>query len=456
MTKFKLFPLVLLSALLVVSSAFALNLERRPIEGDTNFFEILDVETMGQGHIVTVGVDGLHVFGFNHFGVPTHVGDHPEERIYNVWGEAGRVIGARRTNGATIFDMSDPAQPQILHRYNEPGVSVEDALRYEERWWLAAHNTGLVALDTLNPEQAATYLTGELSDAWALTMHPDGLLYVADGAGGLKVVRVTQGHDPSLVASLETTSAAVDVKYENDLLAVAVGQDGIDVFDITDPEDPHFLRNLPTPAFSNHISFSQERIAVATWDQVRVYNANTGALMGYQYSTTRAMGVLFRHNDIYVADWSFLVRYEYGYINGPDLEVRPRRIDLSFVPEDSDYDTVMVVKNVGHAPLEIDTVTRTSQAYEITLNEHALDPGDSTTLDIRYTHDPGLTGNTEIRFLSNDTDEATLRRRVVGHGGWLALGDPAPDFTVERLNGSDFTLSEHRGEVVLIVFWASW
>jgi cytochrome c biogenesis protein CcmG/thiol:disulfide interchange protein DsbE len=33
---------------------------------------------------------------------------------------------------------------------------------------------------------------------------------------------------------------------------------------------------------------------------------------------------------------------------------------------------------------------------------------------------------------------------------------PAPNFTLTTLDGKEFTLSEHRGKVVVINFWASW
>ena len=36
------------------------------------------------------------------------------------------------------------------------------------------------------------------------------------------------------------------------------------------------------------------------------------------------------------------------------------------------------------------------------------------------------------------------------------VGDAAPDFTVTRLDGIDFTLSAQRGKVVLINWWATW
>lgn len=36
------------------------------------------------------------------------------------------------------------------------------------------------------------------------------------------------------------------------------------------------------------------------------------------------------------------------------------------------------------------------------------------------------------------------------------LGQPAPDFTVEVIDGGTFTLSEARGTPVVLNFWASW
>lgn len=49
--------------------------------------------------------------------------------------------------------------------------------------------------------------------------------------------------------------------------------------------------------------------------------------------------------------------------------------------------------------------------------------------------------------------------------GWILGGDavavaevgqPAPDFSVEVIDGGTFTLSEARGQPVIINFWASW
>ncbi len=40
--------------------------------------------------------------------------------------------------------------------------------------------------------------------------------------------------------------------------------------------------------------------------------------------------------------------------------------------------------------------------------------------------------------------------------GGLAVGIPAPDFTLERLDGGSVRLRDLRGKVVLLNFWATW
>src|SRR5438876_5665040 len=42
------------------------------------------------------------------------------------------------------------------------------------------------------------------------------------------------------------------------------------------------------------------------------------------------------------------------------------------------------------------------------------------------------------------------------HADAVALGTPEPEVTFESLDGKDVPLSEYKGKVVLVNFWATW
>lgn len=55
-------------------------------------------------------------------------------------------------------------------------------------------------------------------------------------------------------------------------------------------------------------------------------------------------------------------------------------------------------------------------------------------------------GNRSAKGSASQSDSTTL----------VKVGDPAPDFSVALFDGSRLTLSELRGKVVLLNFWATW
>ncbi|MDE5695716.1 MAG: TlpA family protein disulfide reductase [Alistipes sp.] len=59
---------------------------------------------------------------------------------------------------------------------------------------------------------------------------------------------------------------------------------------------------------------------------------------------------------------------------------------------------------------------------------------------------PGCGGRTSRKAADADADASAL----------VKAGDMAPDFTVEMFDGSRLTLSDLRGKVVLLNFWATW
>jgi len=57
------------------------------------------------------------------------------------------------------------------------------------------------------------------------------------------------------------------------------------------------------------------------------------------------------------------------------------------------------------------------------------------------------------RIIQKEIEESSARKK---HSTIITVGEMAPDFVVEMLDGSKIKLSDLRGKVVLLNFWATW
>lgn len=74
----------------------------------------------------------------------------------------------------------------------------------------------------------------------------------------------------------------------------------------------------------------------------------------------------------------------------------------------------------------------------------------------RQQNDEAVARYTETISLSPNSHSAKKARRSLNEIEHLAIGDIVQDFTVSTLQGDSFTLSQLRGKVVLLEFWATW
>lgn len=84
-------------------------------------------------------------------------------------------------------------------------------------------------------------------------------------------------------------------------------------------------------------------------------------------------------------------------------------------------------------------------------NGAALDDS-SESIDIDENENNNSTSNLDDEPVTNEEENAPFTETVIG----LEIGNIAPDFKLQTLDGEEVSLSDFRGKRVMINFWATW
>jgi peroxiredoxin len=121
--------------------------------------------------------------------------------------------------------------------------------------------------------------------------------------------------------------------------------------------------------------------------------------------------------------------------------------------------------SAGGAPLSVFFDASGSLDTDGTITEYAWGFGDGTSADgVSVTHTYALPGTFAAELTVTDdlgASDTSNKMVVVSEPGkeipvGTKVGETAPDFILENLDGQTVSLSEFRGLVVLLDFWASW
>ncbi|MBM3326794.1 MAG: hypothetical protein FJY65_07415 [Calditrichaeota bacterium] len=449
--------LLLAASLTLAASASALNLEKYAFHRPNFFVHSLDVELHGDLALVS-GYGGLMLYdvagdaitflgrfapggGGRGSGVP-----------YNATARGTVAFAAAREYGWYVVDISNPAAPSEIARWDEAGKSVENFAIRDDLLAVSMHRDGVWFFDAADPARLEPL--GELADlnnTWCVRFNDDGVMFIADDEGGL-VVATFDGENANVLARVETSGAAIDIRLNGDRCAVACGAMGVDLFDVSEPGNPRRLSNINTPTYAGHIGFDGSLIAVADWNEVLVYDASDPEhpfLDGRRPTETRAMGVDLRGDQVFVADWRDFLGLRYGPVAGADIDVSTRRISPGAAER---IDTTLAVFNTGGSNLNVRVVNGNAANFSADPVVFTVAPDETVAVAIAY---DVSADDATINIRSNDRDESTLAITLDGNGG-LGVGSEAPDFTAPLLDGGQYHLADMAGRVQLLIFWTSW
>ena len=447
---------------------------------------ILDVEIINDLLIVSGMIGGIEFYDISNREILNHLSTlHISGGGGGGGGSKPNCIIAKNNHayvttnqGLGIINISNPNNPQYLGLVSgTSGYILENLDIYGNFLAIAAHEDGVLFYDISNPTNP-NYITAlDTENAWMVQLegieHPVYEFVIYTGNSGYVDVSAafTSSNGSFLIDGiddLQVGSAVKDIAYNNNLLYFALGTDGVNVYQTSGNVTtngytfdcsmlvPCYLDNYNTSVLANRISIFDDKLAVSDWDDIEIleWDGQELILAGFKNTTRRTMAIGTKDNYIYSGEWASVQVFEYGEVNGADIDLSTYELNYPYVNNGDSYLMSLEVINNGNQQLNvIDAYTTNSEFSYSELND--LLPGESQIIDIIYTAN-SINASGSYRIFSNDLDESEIICETNGNINGANIGDIAPDFELDIIaNGSgSFRLFENLDKVIVLAFFA--
>ncbi len=440
-----------------MSNGFSLNLTMTDYH-DPQANHILDAEIYQNTLIISAMIQGIEFYNISDGGQLEHI-DHftlGQNGKANCVEAIDNYAYFTSRNGLYVVDISDPSDPQSLGRVDGTnGFILENLDADNNMLAVAAHADGVLMYDISNPDNLQLSATISADNAWCVRLK-DGYAYIADEQT-ISIYDISISTSPNFIYEIETSNAVKDIALDQSFMYVAIGSDGVDIYDISDPANPIFLDNYNTNTLAHRISPFENKLAVSDWDDVDILQWDGSSLnrVGYKNTGNRTMAIATKDNYIYSAEWASVQAFEYGPVDGPDIDLSTLELNYPYVNSGDSYSLFLDVINNGSSALSIIDDYTTNSHFEIVNHLGDLEPNQSQTIEIIY-NASDLNSAGVYRIYTNDPDQSLAMCETNGNIDGANIGEPAIDFELDYIaNGQgSFRLSDHLGKVIVIAFFA--
>lgn len=130
--------------------------------------------------------------------------------------------------------------------------------------------------------------------------------FIADGAGGLRIINLTNLDNPTALGSFAPTGSVFGLCLETNRLYLALGSNGVAILDISTPEQPVQIGGFATPGTALNLEVKNGRAYVADGvTGLRIFSVTNPAspsALGFWDTPGLARDVRLVNNVAYVAD----------------------------------------------------------------------------------------------------------------------------------------------------------
>ena len=375
----------------------------------------------------------------------------PGEFLY--WSQAvdGMLLLSGRDVGMWMVDIDGKGDWSLQDSIQEPGL---EGLDYNAgTLFVAGQEQGLLIIDGESFSPIGQY-TGSTNAIDVLIV--EDVAWVLDRDQGLLAVDVSDPAAPTLRGSVEISGSGQALVREGDVLVVAATTT-VTVVDISSPDAPAVLADIAVSGSATRAAIADDLLAVAAWSDTLLYSLSDPAdpaLIAIEDAEEAASSVALVDGMLVVGDWNTLRTFSI------DPSARSPEIDfdasLALTGDAGTASRTLIVTNRGDLPLEVTDTTCDEAALSASPADFSLAAGESDSITISATikdADDAWIGT--CTFLSNDADEPEASLSITINAPGLAVGDPAPDFSLPDLDGVIHTLSDQLGEVVMVSIFSN-
>ena len=423
--------------------------------GLSPFAEIVDLDKRGD-LLLGVGQGGLLPYDVSDPDNPEFLGFYPEERgrFYKVeFVSDTRIVLSHRDRGLELVSMDDPSAPLTLSVLD--GKGYEGLLVHEGLIYATQRGEGLVVLDSSGDVLTVVERVGGLTSPWELSRPMDGVAYVADAALGLVPVDLSTPSSPKVGTPVAvSTGSPLHVVAADGYVYLSLGSAGVSIFETSDPMAPTRVATVPTGGSATMSWVDDGLLWIGDNEGVVVYDVSdpTEPLHQARELTDQfALAMFSEGTRGYVGDWNYMRILELDLsAQAPHLEMPGDR----FILAEEGGDKVLSIRNYGNAPLELRSAASAVPGLQVYGSAEVLESGEEGWIKLSYAGGADMEGS--VCLSSNDPDQPQIEFAVEAGVDDPVIGQDAPDFVLEDLDGKSYRLSDQLGHPVVLAYFATW
>jgi hypothetical protein len=352
------------------------------------------------------------------------------------------------------FTLFDPRTPEGIDTGAEQRLDgVEGLATYQGTLYVTSREHGVVAYEVVDVDTVVELsTTAGLSAPWDFSeVDEDGWTYVADNDLGVVPVQL-DGSSSTIHEAVDVGGPVLHTELDGDFVYASAGSGGLVILDASEPSTPVEVARLSTGGSAVMSAVDSGLLWVVDHEGLAVYDVSdprSPEPLAHEITEQFALAVDAHEGRAYVGDWNYIHVYELDEsVRAPELDIASSTLLLA----EAGGVTETTLTNRGGATLELQGATIGDARVTVQVSASSLEPGESATLRLDFSGGEDL--DTSLCLASDDPDGSEREIDVIL--GDNTLGQPAPDFALQDIDGDTYTLSEQLGHPVVLAYFATW